>query len=44
MPLKKGESRMYLRQVKILYKVVMVGLRAIEIFDQDLKEMKELGK
>lgn len=40
MPFKKGESRMYLRQVK----VVRVGLRAIKIFSQDLKEMKELGK
>lgn len=42
----KEESRRYLRtgKVKIAYKMVRVGLRAMEIFNQDLKEMKELGK
>lgn len=44
--LKTRENRVYLRtgQVKILYKVVRVGPTVMEIFNQDLKEVRELGK
>lgn len=32
------------RQITILYKVVRIGLTVMEIFNRDLKEVKELDK